>query len=166
MPGVSTAVHAHNTHHQSSTCWRWSLRTFAGLSARPLPPSAPPYPSGQKTSSHVSQQSTKTMTVSTVSTHSQFSWPPDLFQQLYWNMFSYLLCETVMRLKSCFNCVISEKWSIKSLNDNNPPVLPTLMKGILERRHECHLQYWGSGCDWAERDNSVPERSILGTVSI
>lgn len=48
MPGVSAAVHARNTHRQSSTCWRWSLRTFAGLSARPLPPSAPPWPSGQK----------------------------------------------------------------------------------------------------------------------
>lgn len=63
VPGVSTAVRAHNTHRQSSTCWRWSLRTFAGLSARPLPPSAPPCPSGQKQTSHVSQHPTKTTTV-------------------------------------------------------------------------------------------------------
>lgn len=50
VPGVSMAVRGHTTHRQSSTCWRWSPRTFAGLSARPLPPSAPPSPSGQKQS--------------------------------------------------------------------------------------------------------------------
>lgn len=50
VPGVSMAVRDHTTHRQSSTCWRWSPRTFAGLSARPLPPSAPPSPSGQKQS--------------------------------------------------------------------------------------------------------------------
>lgn len=46
--GGSAAARAHNAYRQSSTCWRWSPRTSAGLSARQSPPSAPLCPSGQR----------------------------------------------------------------------------------------------------------------------
>lgn len=98
LGGGSAAARAHNAHRQSSTCWRWSPRTSAGLSARQSPPSAPLCPSGQrkrKTSSHVSQHPSERMTVCVVITQSSAAQHGDSCLQMHSNISNWTFCSVM-----------------------------------------------------------------------